>query len=164
MKLAATKERETSERERLADELADLKSEVRALRKERDDASSALRLADQVNTLRRTITDLEIEKAKLVEDNDRKIRETEHKVGLLKTKQEHEVENAKRETKLEVREGNLTADKERFAAEMEFQRKHLQGEVERIDGILGKILERLPNINASLSGRVGAPAKVKEPV
>jgi hypothetical protein len=162
VKMSGSKEKESSERENLANELAELKAEVRALRRERDEASCAMKLAEQVTMLRKNISDLEISKAKLVEDNDRKIRETEHKVGLLKLQQQHEVSNAKRETTLEVREGNLSADKERFAAEMEFQRKQLQGEVERIDGILGKILERLPNINASLSGRISAPKERAE--
>lgn len=137
-----------SERTRLADELAGLRAEIKALRRERDDSRELLGLKE-------TIEELKLEKDRLIEDNSRKIRETEHKVGLLKTKQDHDIENARRETKLEVREHNLEADKTRFKDEMEFQRKHLQGEVERIDGILGKILERLPNINASLSGNIG---------
>ena len=127
-----------TDRDRLADELAGIKAEIKALRAERD------------------IERLKLEKARLVEDNDRKIRETEHKVGLLKTTQDHDVANARRETKLQVREENLAADKERFKAEMDFQREHFQREVDRIEDILGKVLERLPNIDASLNGRLGA--------
>lgn len=138
-----------TERDRLADELAGLRAEVKALRTERDKSSQFIGLQREIETLK-------MEKARLVEDNDRKIRETEHKVGLLKTKQDHDVENARRETKLQVREENLAADKERFKAEMNFQREHLQREVDRIEGILGKVLERLPNIDAALNiGRGG---------
>ncbi len=138
-------------RERLADELAGLKAEIKALRTERGKTQELTRLDRAVETLK-------LEKGRLVENNDRKIRETEHKVGLLKTKQDHDVENARRETRLAVREENLAADKERFKAEMDFQREHLQREVTRIEDILGKILDRLPVIEVELTG----PAKTRK--
>jgi chromosome segregation ATPase len=135
-------------RDRLADEIADLKGEIKALRTERDNTAEVKRLEQSVEKLK-------LEKARLTEDNDRKIRETERKVGLLKTKQDHDVEHATRMAKLGVREANLSADRERFQAEMEFQREHLQREVDRIESILGKVLERLPNIDAALKVGVG---------
>ena len=138
-------------RERLADELAGLKAEIKALRTERDKTQELTRLD-------RAVENLKLEKARLVEDNDRKIRETEHKTGLLKTRQDHDVDNARRETRLAVREENLAADKERFKAEMDFQREHLQREVTRIEDILGKILDRLPVIEVELTG----PAKTRK--
>lgn len=140
------------ERTRLADELAQIRAEIKALRTERDST-------EQVTKLKRDVERIKIEKDRLEEDNARKIRETEHKVGLLKTKQDHDVENARRETKLEVREENLAADKDRFKAEMEFQRTHLQGEVERVERILTAVLERLPSIEASLDGRAVTAGK-----
>lgn len=133
------------ERGRLADELAEIKAEIKALRTERDKTS-------QLTGLQRQVEDLKIEKARLVEDNDRKIRETEHKVGLLKTKQDHDVEHARRMAQLEVREENLNADRERFQAEMAFQRDHMQREVDRFDGIAKALMERLPTIEVDLSG------------
>jgi hypothetical protein len=138
-----------SERTRLADELAQLKAQVKALRAERDNTRGVTELTQELERLK-------IEKDRLVETNDRKIRETEHRVGLLKKQQDQDVANAKRETKLEVREENLTADKDRFKAEMAFQREHLQREVDRIEGILTKVLERLPNIDATLTGNLTA--------
>jgi hypothetical protein len=135
------------ERKRLADELAELGAQVKALRVERDRTGEVTRLREEVEKLKLT-------KDRLVEDNDRKIRETEHKVGLLKIQQDHEVANAKRETKVEVREENLSADKDRFKAEMDFQRGHLQREVDRIETILTKVLDHLPDVNASLTGRL----------
>jgi chromosome segregation ATPase len=137
------------ERTRLADELAGLRADIKALSTERDNTAQVKKLKDDIERLK-------LEKDRLTEDNARKIRETEHKVGLLKTKQDHEVANAKRETELAVREENLKADKERFKAEMDFQREHLQREVDRIEGILGKVLKRLPNIEAAFSASVGA--------
>lgn len=135
-------------RDRLADEIADLRAEIKALRTERDNTA-------QVKRLEQDVEKLKLEKARLTEDNDRKIRETEHKVGLLKTKQDHEVEHATRLAKLQVREENLAADRERFKAEMDFQREHLQREVTRVEDILAKVLERLPNIDAALKVGLG---------
>lgn len=146
-----------SERTRLADELAQLKTQVKALRAERDETRG-------LNELKREIEELKLSKARLVEENDRKIRETEHKVGLLKLKQDHDVDNAKRETKLEVREENLKADKDRFKAEMDFQRDHLQREVNRIESILTKVLDRLPDVNASLTGSLSPKSAATRPV
>jgi hypothetical protein len=137
--------KQDEERARLADELAGLRSEIRALREERDET-------ERVTDLRRKVEQLKIEKDRLAEDNARKIRETEHKVGLLKTKQDHDVANARRETKIEVREENLTADKKRFEDEMAFQREHMQREVDRFDGIAKALMERLPTIEVELSG------------
>ena len=138
--------RQDTARERLADELAGLRAEIKALRGERDSTA-------QVSALRRDVEKLKLEKDRLTEDNDRKIRETEHKVGLLKTTQDQGVAHATRLAKLEVREENLAADRERFKAEMDFQREHLQREVTRVEDILAKVLERLPSIEVELSGQ-----------
>lgn len=144
MKLICTQPHD-AERDKLAGELSRLRVAVDALKTERDDRAERSSLLDEIDELRR-------EHARLEEDSARKIRETEHKTGLLKIKQEHEVANAKRETELKVREENLKADKQRFADEMKFQREHLQREVDRIEGILGKVLERLPDISAAFEG------------
>lgn len=144
MKLICTQPH-NAERDKLAAELAGLRADVKALRSERDETAERNKLRDQIEQLKR-------EKATLTEDNDRKVRETEHKTGLLRQKTGQDIDNAKRETELKVREENLKADKQRFAGEMEFQRKHLQGEVDRIDGVLKAILERLPVIDVALSG------------
>jgi hypothetical protein len=137
-------------REGLTDELAELKGDVKALRREREGITEELALSDEVVGLRRSISKLEIEKSKKDEQHERKVRETEHRVGLLKLQQTHEVTNAKRETELQVREGNLSAERKRFEQEMEFQRKHLQGEVDRIESVLEKVLERLTNVDVAM--------------
>jgi chromosome segregation ATPase len=134
-----------AERDTLAAELAGLRADIKALTSERDGTAERNKLRDQIEQLKR-------EKATLTEDNDRKIRETEHKTGLMRQKTDQDIAAAKRETGLQVREENLKADKQRFADEMEFQRKHLQGEVDRIDGILRAILDRLPSIDVALEG------------
>ena len=138
-------DREQTERERLADELAGLSADIKALSTEHDRTAELAELKQKIEALK-------VEKARLTEDNDRKIRETEHKVGLLKTKQDHDVEHARRMAQLEVRESNLKADRERFGAEMTFQREHMQREVDRFDGIAKALMERLPTIEVDLSG------------
>lgn len=140
-----------AERDKLAEELAGLRADVKALKSERDETAERNRLRDQIAELKR-------EKATLAEESARKIRETEHKTGLLRTKQEQDISHAKRSTELEVREANLKADKDRFSQEMEFQRKRLEGEVDRIDGILKAILERLPSITVELGGDAAVKA------
>ena len=102
-----TRPESDADRAAVLEELAGLRADVKALRTEREDRAELNGLRDAVEKLKR-------EKASLIEDNDRKIRETEHKVGLLKTKQDHYIAHAKRTTELEVREANLAADKERF--------------------------------------------------
>lgn len=133
------------ERDKLAGELASLRAEIKALKPERDEAATLTRLRDEVDRLKR-------EKAQLTEDNDRKIRETEHKVGLLKTKQGHDVEHARRMAVLETREANLKAERARFEAEMKFQRDHFDARADQQDKLLEAILERLPSIDVALEG------------
>lgn len=142
-------------RERLADELAGLKAEIKALRAEKDSTA-------QLSKLRADVETLKLEKDRLTEENARKIRETEHKVGLLKTKQDHEVANARRETELEVREGNLAAKEAQFKSEMAFQREHMQREVDRFDGIAKALMERLPTIEVELTGPARASSRKAE--
>lgn len=144
MKVICT-EPHNAERDRLATEIAGLRAEVKALHTERDEAA-------RVNGLRDEIEDLKRQKATLTEESSRKIRETEHKTGLLKTKQEHDVEHARRMAVLEVREENLAADRTRFEAEMKFQRDHFDQRADKQDEILKAILERLPAIDVALSG------------
>lgn len=144
MKFICT-QRHDAERASLAEELSGLRADVKALKSERDETAERNRLRDQIAELKR-------EKATLTEDSARKIRETEHKTGLLKTRQEHDVEHARRMAVLEVREENLAADRERFEAEMKFQRDHFDQRADKQDEILKAILERLPAIDVALTG------------
>lgn len=109
------------------------------------DAGSNLARAEKVGKLEKDISRLEIERDKKQEEFDRREREVEHKVGLERKRQEFEIEQAKRETTVAVREENLSADKERFKAEMDFQRKRLEGEVESLRTLVAQMLERLPS-------------------
>lgn len=113
-------------------------AEVTAMTKERD-------------LLKKQITDLEISKSKLVEDNDRKQRETEHKVGLLIKQNEQDAEHAKRMAQLEVREGNLAHEKTVFDAQMKFREEQFDNQFQVLHGLTAKILEHLPNVNYDIT-------------
>lgn len=159
--LIRRREMMAEEIEELTRELGTIHQELTGLRQERAALNEELALSDQVITLKRKVSDLEIQRAQKQEEQDRKVRETEHRVGLLRVQQEHDVENAKRETMLEVRESNLSKDKERFEQEMKFQREHMQREVDRIESVLGQVLERLPNVELAMSGSI-KPKKTKD--
>lgn len=130
----------------LKEEIADLKAERTAQTKQLDAWKG-------VNDLKRQITDLEISKAKIVEDNAREKREVTHMVGLERKRQEFEaeqarkgIETAKAEAILKVREENLSAEKKAFAANMEFQQARFEKEVGYLKDLMGQILERLPTV------------------
>ena len=86
MKLICTQPH-NAERDKLAAELAGLRVDVKALKSERDETAERNKLRDQIEQLRR-------EKATLTEDNARKVRETEHKTGLLRQKTDQDIANA----------------------------------------------------------------------
>ena len=100
--------------------------------------------------LKKEIVRLEIERDKKQEEWDRREREVEHKVGLERKRQEFEIEQAKKTTEVTIREENLKADKERFKAEMDFQRKHLESEIASLRTLVGQMLERLPSAHIML--------------
>lgn len=134
---------QAAQRDLLADEISELTREVRGLRQERDNTA-------ELNTLRQQVETLKLEKDRLVESNDRKIRETEHAVGLLKQKNEQDTANAIREAELKVREDNLSIEQERFKADMDFRTKHMAEEMDRFEGVLQQVLERLPILQANM--------------
>lgn len=101
--------------------------------------------AKSIRELKEQISQLEIDKAKKLEEFTRREREVEHKVGLERKRQEFEIAQSKRETEVKVREENLAADKERFKDEMDFQRKHLEGEIGSLRDLVGEMLKRLPS-------------------
>ena len=121
------------------------------------DTTSAIYGAKKASDLQKEITKLEIEKSKADESRERKDREVEHKIGLERARHEFEIKQATAEATLKVREENLAADKERFKAEMEFQRKHLEDEIGSLRTLVGQMMERLPSaeIYADLSGPKG---------
>jgi hypothetical protein len=135
-----------------------LKAEIEELRIERNAQMKQLDAAKSVIDLKRQITDLEIAKAKIVEDNAREKREVTHMVGLERKRQEFEaeqalkgIETAREEAILEVREENLKAERVAFEKSMDFQQKRFEKEVGYLKDLMGQILERLPTVNVDRS-------------
>lgn len=93
--------------------------------------------------LREEIETLKISKGRLEEENAKTLREVEHKVGLERKRQEFELESAKKEATLKVREENLAADQKRFKEQMEFHEKRFSEEVGYLKGMLGQVLVKL---------------------
>ena len=106
-----------------------------------------LELATSVLNLKRQINDLEIEKSKLREAHEREERELRHMIGLEKKRQEFEIEQSKRETKLTIQQENLAADKKRFEDQMKFHETRFTEEVGYLKEMISNVLERLPNVN-----------------
>jgi hypothetical protein len=103
-----------------------------------------------VAELTAAVEELKIEKGRREEEFAKREREVEHKVGLERKRQAFEIEQAKRETEVNVREENLKADKERFKAEMDFQRKRLEEEVSSLRELVGQMLQRLPSAEIAM--------------
>jgi hypothetical protein len=107
-------------------------------------------LTADVISLKKQVTNLEIEKSKKQEEFDKEERELRHMIGLEKKRQEFEITQAKRETTVVVREENLAADKKRFEEQMQFHDKRFTAEVGYLKDMLKDILGRLPNVNMSI--------------
>ncbi len=114
-----------------------------------NDAESILKDVKTVGDLRKQINNLEIDKGKIEEKNDKKERELEHKIGLEKKRQEQELEIGKREAIVTVKEENLTADKERFEGQLKFHEERFTEEVGYLKNIVGQVLECVKNIGGS---------------
>lgn len=117
--------------------------------------AKGLELATSVLNLKKQINDLEIEKSKLKEQHEREERELRHMIGLEKKRQEFEIEQSKRETKLTVQQENLAADKKRFEDQMKFHETRFTEEVSYLKEMIGNVLERLPNVSASFEAKKG---------
>ena len=107
----------------------------------------------RVKSLQEQISRLEIDKGKLVEDNDRKIRETTHMVGLERKRQEFEaeqskkgIEHARKEAILEVQTENLETERAAFVKEMKFREERFTQEVGYLKDLMTQILDRLPTV------------------
>jgi hypothetical protein len=107
-------------------------------------------LSEQVLSLKRQIAELEIQKSKREEDHAKQERELRHMIGLEKKRQEVEIVQAKRDTELTVREGNLVADKKRFEENLKFNTERFEKMETYLKAMTADILARLPNVNLEL--------------
>lgn len=117
------------------------------------DAESALAASGKITKLREELETLRIEKARKEEEFAKKEREIEHKVGLERKRQEFEVEQAKRETTVSVREENLKADRSRFEEQLKFHQERFETEVKYLHEMMGQLMERLPSAEIQIKRR-----------
>lgn len=143
--------------EQLTRKFAKVEVQLAALREERDSTR-------EVSNLKREITKLTIDRDRIKEDGDRQVREAEHQAGLLLTGQEQETANVRRETMLEVREGNLAAERKRFEENMKFRDDQVRGEMSRLQEMTQSLLDLVPKISVELEGGVSAaPSRSRTP-
>lgn len=117
------------------------------------DARDLLAKVGKAGELQKEITRLEIDLSKKQEDWNKREREVEHKVGLERKRQEFEIEQAKRETSVTVREENLSADRKRFEEQLEFHQTRFETEVKYLHEMAEKLMERLPSADIKISRR-----------
>lgn len=117
------------------------------------DAESGLVAAGKITQLREELETLRIEKGRKEEEFAKKEREIEHKVGLERKRQEFEIEQAKRETAVQVREENLSADRKRFEEQLEFHQQRFETEVKYLHEMAEKLMERLPSAEIKIARR-----------
>lgn len=107
-------------------------------------------LTTDVVRLKQDIVKLEIEKAKKQEEHAREERELRHMIGLEKKRQEVEMEQAKRETTLSVREENLKAERARFEEQLKFNTQRFEQMERYLKEMVGEILSRLPTVTVDV--------------
>ena len=108
-------------------------------------------LSAEVLTLKRQIAELEINKAKIEEEHATRDRELRHMIGLEKKRQEVEIAQAKKDTELTVREGNLAAEKTRFEEQLKFNTERFSTMEKYLKDMLTDILKRLPNVSMKIT-------------
>jgi hypothetical protein len=145
--------------EALTSEITKLSREVASLRGEKQAKGETLVLMDEINKLKRQVNDLKIEKSGLEEAHARQERELTHKVGLEKKRQEMELAATKREVAVEIREKNLTAERDAFKTDQAFRDGQFNKQVDYLQSLMSKILDRLPEITVETGGSARSKSK-----
>lgn len=130
--------------ERLSKQVAELKGEKEAVSKTAMLATERLQLLTEIETLK-------IERARIDEEHARKIREVEHTTGLHRKQTTWEREKAVEEAKLTVQQENLSLDRQRFEEQMAFHKEQIKDEIDRLDGLLKGLMDRLPTVTVEKS-------------
>ena len=133
--------------------IASLKSEIADLKAERTAISAERDATKRIKSLQAQISQLEIDKGKIVEENAREKREVTHMVGLERKRQEFEaeqskkgIEHARKEAILEVQAENLETERAAFVKEMKFREERFTQEVGYLKDLMTQILDRLPTV------------------
>lgn len=141
----------------LREEVAGLRGDIRALTEEKKAASKALALTETVIDLETQISSLKADRSRIEEayarkeretkeKHDRSMRDIEHMLGLHKKQVAHETSASKRETAVEIREGNLAHERAAFEEQMKFFKEQSNNQVEYLRELIALLSERLPAI------------------
>lgn len=143
---------------RLTDEIRNLSRQVAALEGERNYLDERRNLSDEIAMLKEQIEDYKIKRLRQTEEHETEKREVKHMVGLERKRQEFEheqamkeVEAARREAVLEVREANLEQNRKEFEDRMKFITERFTTEVSYLKEIMEVLADRLPSVNVELN-------------
>lgn len=157
VELEAKKDELKDQIEHLQGVIVDLNGEIRGLRAERGDYATRDQLQKEIEQLRKDKVTAEIEQDRLKENHEREKREVEHKVGLQQQTVDFQIDKARREVELEVRENNLAEDRRRFEENLAFNTERLENHMADFKELNVALLERLPKVNVEMNS--GGSAK-----
>lgn len=118
----------------------------RIVRESLRDATTLASKIKTLNELEKQIKELELDKKNREWEYEKKERDIEHKVGLERKRQEVELDHAKRDAVLTVREESLAAKQDQFQKQMDFTTKRFETEVTYLKEILEKVLEAVQGV------------------
>ncbi len=141
--------------EDLAKDIQRLTKQVASLKGEQDYLDERRMAQQTIYDLKEEIEQLKISKSRVTEEHEKEKREVKHLVGLERKRSEwehekamEEVDQARRQAQLEVREENLAKERETFVTQMDFTTKRMTEEINRITKLFSKLV---PNIEVALS-------------
>lgn len=143
----------------LLKEIRGLRADLQAMTRRAEDAEARIRAEEELRSLREQVEQGKIERDRQVETHEREKREIQHMVGLERKRQEFEIEAAKREAVVTVREENLVAEKKRFEEQLTETTARFQATEEYLKGAFEQVLERLPTVTVDRTITETAPRR-----
>lgn len=144
-------EAKKAELAQLDENIVELTTQIQGLRRERGDYETRDNLQAQVDRLKREKADLELSADRVKEAHDRKLRETEHAVGLQQRTATFEQKKATDEAVLKVREENLAKEREEFNRQLEFNTTQLEKVQTFMQTNFSAVLNRLPTVTVDVN-------------
>lgn len=149
------------EKHRLNEQIENLSKRLGELMGRTDALQEINTLQERIKRLKSEVSDLHITKDQREEEFARREREIQHKVGLERKRQEVELTQAKKETELEIREGNLERETQAIKEQMKFIEERMKKENDQIMDVMTKILDRLPHVEVDRKIRESSSMETK---
>jgi DNA repair exonuclease SbcCD ATPase subunit len=115
-------------------------------------------LEKRISSLKEEIANFEIDRSRQTESFEREKREIQHHIALEKKRQEFEIETSKREASLDLREENLSAERDQFQSQMEFYKEQMGNRMDDLKVLYSDLVKRMPNVNWNIEETRGTPA------